>query len=73
MGPFACIIKGEIRLLVADEPVEFEILSVQFQDFRILADHFRRVYGMYLKVDNKKNRKITHHATGWTWKHEDFD
>ena len=52
---------GENRPLITDEPVEFEKLPVEVQDFRKIADHFRGIYG------------ISQHVTGWTWKHYDLD
>ena len=41
---------GENRQLVTDEPVEFEKQLVKVQDFRNITDHFRGIYGIYLKL-----------------------
>ena len=35
-------------------------------------NHFRGIYGIYLELITK-NPKRSQHATGWTWKHSDFD
>ena len=40
---------GESRLLVTDEPVEFEKQLVEVEDFRKITNDFRAVYGIYLK------------------------
>ena len=40
----------ENRQLVTDEPVEFEKKPVEVQDSRRITDHFRRIYGIYLKL-----------------------
>ena len=40
----------ENRQLVTDEPVEFEKEPVEVQDFKRITDHFRGIYGMYLKL-----------------------
>ena len=37
------------RRLVADEPVEFEKQTVEARDFRRITNHFRGIYGTYLK------------------------
>jgi hypothetical protein len=42
----------EIRPLVTDEPVEV-------QDFRRITDHFRGIYGIYLKLMQKTRRMST--------------
>ena len=44
---------GENRQLVTDEPVEFEKQPVEVQDFRRITDHFRGIYGIYLKFIQK--------------------
>ena len=49
---------GESRLLVTDEPVEFEKQLVEVEDFRKITNDFRAVYGIYLKW-MKETRKIT--------------
>jgi len=36
--------------LVTDEPVEFKKSPVEGQDFRRITDHFRGIYGIYLKL-----------------------
>ena len=36
--------------LVTDEPVEFEINRFGVRDCRGIADHFRGIYGIYLKL-----------------------
>ena len=48
---------GENWLLVIDEPVEFEKLLVEVQDFRKIYVCLRGMYEIYLKFI-KKNRKI---------------
>ena len=40
----------ENRPLVTDSPVEFEESLVEVQDFRKITDHFREIYGIYLKL-----------------------
>jgi hypothetical protein len=40
----------ENRQLVTDELVEFEKSPVEIQDFRRITDHFRGIYGIYLKL-----------------------
>ena len=40
---------GKNRWLVADEPVEFERQPVEDQDFTEFTNHFRGIYGIYLK------------------------
>ena len=44
---------GENRLLVTDEPVEFEKQPVEVQDFRKITDHLRGIYTIYLKLIKK--------------------
>ena len=41
---------AENRQLVTDEPVEFEKKPAEVQDFRRITDHFRGIYGIYLKL-----------------------
>ena len=61
-GAFASLaMSGKNRLLVTDELVEV-------QDFKKTTDHFRGIYGMYLKLIKEKIERCQH-ATSWTWKH----
>ena len=55
---------GEYRLVVADQPVEFEKLPIEVQGFRKSSDLFRGIQRTYLKFI-KENRKM---STCWTWK-----
>jgi hypothetical protein len=42
---------GENRKLVIDEPVEFEKLRVEVQDFKRITNHFIGIYKiLYLKL-----------------------
>jgi len=50
---------GEIRLLVTDEPIEFEKWPVQ--EFRHFSDQFRGICGLYLKISKKNRTKTTWH------------
>ena len=34
---------GENRLLITDEPVEFENSSIEVQDFKKVTDHFKGI------------------------------
>jgi hypothetical protein len=52
-------INRENRPLVTDEPVEFEKDSVEVQDFRKIADHFRGIWRIYLNLAQTLNREIT--------------
>jgi hypothetical protein len=36
--------------LVTNEPVGFEKSPVEVQDFKRITDHFRNIYGIYLKL-----------------------
>ena len=61
----------ENQLLVPDELVEFEKWRVEVQDFGKRTDHFRNIYGVYLKLMKKTYK--SQHVTGRTWKHQGFD
>ena len=50
---------GENRLLVADEPDEFEEYPVRVQDFREITDGFKTIYGTHFKIGKKENRKMS--------------
>ena len=49
---------GKNWRLVAVEPVEFEKLPVEVQDWRKFTDHFRGIYRIYIQL-MKKNRKLS--------------
>ena len=49
---------GKNRRLVTDEPVQFEEEPVEVQDFRRITNHFRGIYGIYLKCI-KQNWKMS--------------
>jgi hypothetical protein len=49
---------GENRQLVTYEPVEFEILPVEVQDYKKLTDHLRGIYKIYLNLI-KENRRMS--------------
>ena len=56
MHPDFGAMNGEIRLLVTDEPIEFEKWPVQ--KFREFIDQFRGICGMYLKISKEKPNEI---------------
>ena len=58
----------ENQPLVTDELVEFEKWPVEVHDFRKFTDHFRGIYGPYLK-SMKKEQNDVKHITGWAWIH----
>ena len=41
---------GENQQLVTDELVEFEKQLVEVQNFKRIIDHFRGIYGIYVKL-----------------------
>ena len=49
---------GENRLLVTNEPVEFEKEPVEVKNSKKITDHFRGICKMYLKL-LRRSRKIT--------------
>ena len=57
-------LNAESRLLVTYEPAEFEKYSVEVQDVRNIIQHFRGIYGVYLKL-RKENQKMST-CIGWT-------
>ena len=50
----------ENQLLVTIELVEFEKRPVEVQDFKKINDHFREIYGIYLKLINKNPKDQQH-------------
>ena len=50
--------KGENRMVVTDEPDEFEEWPVGVEDLKKLTHHFRGIYRIYRKLV-KTNQKIT--------------
>ena len=48
----------ENRLLVTDEPVEFEELSVDVQDFKKNTIHFRGICGIYPQINEEKLKEV---------------
>ena len=50
----------ENQLLVTIELVEFEKRPVEVQDFKKINDHFREIYGIYLKLINENPKDQQH-------------
>ena len=50
---------AESRLLVTDEPDEFEKYLVEVQDFRNILDRFRGIFIEYNSNIVKQNRKMS--------------
>ena len=44
---------GDNRLIVTDEPVEFEKLPVEVQDVKKTTGHFRGIYTKFHKIVNQ--------------------
>ena len=65
--PHSVAMNRENRLLVTDEPVEFEELPFEVQDIRKITDRFRGIYRIYLNLMKKTQR--CQYVSGWTWKH----
>jgi hypothetical protein len=59
-------VTGENRLLVVEEPVEFEKSPVGVQDFSKATHHFRGIHRIYPNLI-KKNRKMS------TWNRLDLE
>ena len=60
----ALSMNGENQPLVTNEPVEFEEIPVEAQDFRKTTHHFRGACEIYLTIMKTKSQ----HATSWPWK-----